>query len=163
MLENRLKRTVAAGSMVVVTGLLAGCSSMVDVEPAPDANNPACADAMVFLPDTVSDYERRETTSQATAAWGDPAAIALRCGVTPPPSATTDACVDANGVDWIAQEGEDVWTLTTYGREPAIEVLFDPNKVPSSNVLPELAPSVQKIEAQSNCLSYENSTELPES
>lgn len=116
---------------------------------------------MVILPDEVSGLQRRDTNSQATAVWGDPAAVVLRCGVESPSAVTTDPCVTANGVDWIAREGEGAWTLTTYGREPATEVLFDPLVVPSSNVLPELAASIQAVESQTECLSTQQEADLP--
>ncbi|WP_257998271.1 DUF3515 domain-containing protein [Zhihengliuella halotolerans] len=141
--------------------LLSACASVVDVEPAPGANDPSCARTMVILPDEVSGFERRDTNSQATAVWGDPAAVVLRCGVESPSAVTTDPCVTANGVDWIAREGEDAWTLTTYGREPATEVLFDPTQIPSSNVLPELAAAVQAVESQAECLSTQQEANLP--
>ena len=34
-----------------------------------------------------------------------------------------------NDVDWVVKEGDPAWTATTYGREPAVEVLFDPDEV----------------------------------
>ncbi|GHD11651.1 hypothetical protein GCM10008096_26280 [Zhihengliuella salsuginis] len=149
------------GALVLVVMSLSACAPAVDVDPAPNANDPSCADTMVILPDEVSGHERRDTNSQATAVWGDPAAIVLRCGVASPSRVTTDPCVTANGVDWIAREGETAWTLTTFGRTPATEVLFDPLEVPSSNVLPELAAAVQANPAETECLSTEQETNLP--
>lgn len=149
---------MAAGSAVALSA--AGCAPVVDVDPAANANDPACADVMVYLPETLSGLPRRETNSQATAAWGDPSAIVLRCGAGTPSTVSTQPCVSANGVDWLAAEGDDHWTLTTYGRTPAVEVLFDPNAVPSSNVLPELAASVGRIPAQEECLSTQRETDF---
>ncbi len=143
-----------------VTLLAAGCAPVVDVEPAPKANDPRCADVMVYLPETLSGLARRETNSQATAAWGEPSAVVVRCGVDTPSTLATQPCVTANGVDWLAVEGGDHWTLTSYGRTPAVEVLFDPNTVPSSNVLPELAASVERVPAQEECLSTERETDF---
>ena len=60
--------------------------------PAKDAANPACAPMMVALPDTIGDAKLRKTNSQATAAWGDPSLVILRCGVNVP-GPTTDRCV----------------------------------------------------------------------
>ncbi|MFM6980227.1 MAG: DUF3515 family protein [Micrococcales bacterium] len=60
---------------------LTGCTAAVSLEPAADANNPACAEVIVRLPDTVADFEKRATNAQSTAAWGTPAAVILRCGL----------------------------------------------------------------------------------
>lgn len=107
---------------------------------------------MVSLPDHVADQPLRKTDSQGTAAWGDPSAVILRCGVNVP-GPTTDRCVGVNGVDWVIKEGNPVWTLTTFGRNPATEILFDPNKVASSTVLADLANSAGKIPQTAKCTS----------
>ncbi|MDQ4502237.1 DUF3515 family protein [Sinomonas sp. ASV322] len=96
-------RASAAGSAAVLAVSLAACSAPVSVDPAPDAANPACAPEMIALPDSLGTAALRKTTSQATAAWGDPAAVVLRCGV-PTPGPTTDRCVTVNGVDWVIRE-----------------------------------------------------------
>ena len=62
----------------------------------------------------------------------------LRCGVNVP-GPTTDRCVSVNGVDWVIKEGNPVWTLTTFGREPATEILMDPDKISSATVLADLS------------------------
>ncbi|MGP4991792.1 DUF3515 domain-containing protein [Glutamicibacter ardleyensis] len=144
----------------MITPLLAGCSSLAAVEPASDAGNPVCAEMMVILPQFIGDAERRSTNSQATAAWGDPSQVVLRCGVQVP-GPTTDPCVSVNEVDWIAHEGEDgVWTLTTYGRTPATEVVLDPQVIPSSTVLASLSQAASRIPAQGACLSVEKNVDL---
>ena len=99
-------RGIAA--IVAVAGLafgLAGCATSVPMEPAEGANDPACADVIVRLPDTVSDLERRTTNAQSTGAWGDPVGVELRCG-TPTSGPTTDLCVTVKGVDWIIDESQ---------------------------------------------------------
>lgn len=147
--------TVLAGSI-----LLSGCAPIASVEPAADAANPLCAEMMVVMPQFIDEYERRTTNSQATSAWGDPAKVILRCGVPVPPP-TTDPCVTVNGVDWIAREGDDgVWTLTTYGRTPATEVVLNPQEIPSSTVLATLTDAAAKIPAQKKCLSVDKDVEL---
>lgn len=138
---------VAAVSLLLLTA----CAPAVSVDQAADANNPACAPMMVALPDALADAKRRTTSSQATAAWGDPSVLILRCGVTVP-GPTTDKCVSVNGVDWVMKEGEDVWTLTTYGRDPATELLLSKNKVPSDTVLTEISAAASKIPATGGCL-----------
>jgi hypothetical protein len=58
---------------------------------------------------------------RSVAAWGDPAVIA-RCGLDPL-GPTTDDCVTVDGVDWVVRSLSDGSAATTYGRDPAIEVL----------------------------------------
>ena len=77
--------------------------------------------------------------------------MVLRCGVNAP-GPTTDRCVTVNDVDWVIKEGDPVWTLTTYGREPATEILMDPNKISSATVLADLAPAAAKIKAVRKCI-----------
>src|SRR5213595_1917115 len=102
--------TLTAAAVSVLT--LSACSPAVDVQPAADAANAACAPMMIALPDTIDDATLRKTNSQATAAWGDPSVLILRCGVNIP-GPTTDRCVTVNDVDWVIKEGNPVWTLTT--------------------------------------------------
>ena len=59
---------------------LTSCSPAVDVTPAKDAANAACAPMMLALPDAIGDAKLRKTNAQATAAWGDPSQVILRCG-----------------------------------------------------------------------------------
>ncbi len=115
---------------------------------------------MVTMPDDLAGYKLRDTTSQATAVWGDPSKIILRCGVNVP-GPTTDPCVSVNGVDWVAKEGDVAWTLTTYGRTPATEVLFNPNEVPSSSVLTQLSSAAERIPAEGQCTNLSKSEDLP--
>jgi hypothetical protein len=141
---------------------LTGCSPVVDVSPAKDAANPACAPMMVALPEAIGDASLRKTNSQATAAWGDPSRVILRCGVNAP-GPTTDRCVSVNGIDWVIKEGDPVYTLTTFGREPATEVLMDPEKISSATVLADLASAAGKIPASRNCVGQEDLQNLPPS
>ena len=142
--------------------VLSGCAPAVDVAPAADAANPACAPMMVALPDAIGDAALRKTNSQATAAWGDPSKVILRCGVNVP-GPTTDRCVTVNGIDWVIKEGNPVWTLTTFGREPATEILLDPEKISSATVLADLSASAAKVPATRNCVGQEELQNLPKS
>lgn len=119
----RSRRLAAVAGAIALTAGLAGCSTTVHLEPAADANDPACANVSVLLPDTVGGYERVWTDAQATGAWGDPTVV-LRCGVEPP--APSDlVCTTLGGVDWLVLEQEEErQRLVTYGREPAIEVII---------------------------------------
>ena len=119
----RSRRLAAVAGAIALAAGLAGCSTTVHLEPADDANEPACANVSVLLPDSVGGYERVWTDAQATGAWGDPTVV-LRCGVEPP--APSDlVCTTLGGVDWLVLEQEEErQRLVTYGREPAIEVII---------------------------------------
>ncbi|MET0296196.1 MAG: DUF3515 family protein [Microbacterium sp.] len=134
----RLLRTIAlAVTAATLTALLAGCATTVALEPAEDAGNTACADLIVRLPGTVDGEKRRWTDAQATGAWGDPTAVILACGVTPP-GPTEARCITLGGVDWVVDESRaPQYLVTSYGRTPAVEVLID-NEVVSSNAVLEL-------------------------
>lgn len=153
----RSRNSRAAVVLGVLTGGLAltACSPIVSVEPAVNAADPDCAEIMISLPDQVADADQRRTDSQATSAWGDPSQVVLRCGV-PEPGPTTDRCVGVNGVDWVIEEGNESWTLTTYGRSPATEVLFNPDEVASSTVLVDISTAVSQIPQEEECTSAED-------
>lgn len=86
-----------------------------------DGDSPVCAKAA--WPPRIDDLSRVDTRPQspAVAAWGSPPIIA-RCGL-PPLTPTTDDCVTVSGVDWVIRPLSDGSSATTYGRDPAIEVL----------------------------------------
>ncbi|NQD87279.1 DUF3515 family protein [Paenarthrobacter sp. CM16] len=160
---RRIALTVSMASASVLA--LSACSPAVDVTAAADAANPACAPMMVALPDRIGDASLRKTNSQATAAWGEPSQVILRCGVNVP-GPTTDRCVSVNDIDWVIKEGDPVYTLTTFGREPATEILIDPVKLEAANissatVLTELAAAVGKIKATGKCVGQEDLQNLP--
>ena len=158
----------AASLLAAVSGLgllLAGCTSAVSVKAAPHAQEPACASIVLALPDVLGDLERMDTTSQASAAWGSPtAAVVLRCGVEPL-GPTTDRCVTVEtpggpSVDWVTVAGEPDadgaadWTFTTYGREPAVEVVV-PAAVTASHstsFVDQFGPAIDQVVATRSCL-----------
>ncbi|MDJ0349161.1 DUF3515 family protein [Cryobacterium sp. PH29-G1] len=153
-------RFVAVASVLATSMLLAGCASAVPLTPAPDATNVACADVTVHLPATVADQDARETNAQATGAWGDPAAVLLLCGVTVP-APTTLPCLSINGIDWIEDDSEaPTYRYTTYGRDPAIEVVIDSEAVSGSTALVDLANAVGYVPATGACLGAED-VQLP--
>ena len=136
-------------------GALTGCTSAVQVDAAPDAAQPVCAEVFQTLPEEVAGAERRETTSQGSAAWGDPPVV-VRCGVEVP-GPTSDPCQvveapDGTAVDWVVSEPEDgrvVWT--TYGRTPAVELSMpDLPEVTTAAPL-DVAEAVTAIEATRAC------------
>ena len=151
-------RSLAAPAAVTVAVLLTGCAPTIGVEAAEDAANPRCAEVMLALPDELAaDLPKVRTDSQATAAWGEPgAAVTLRCGVTPPgPSADCQRVESATGtVDWIvATDGGDTWSFTTYGREPAVEVVVPPavRERHSTAFVADMGQAVSAVPATKEC------------
>ena len=157
-LPRRLFAALLGGALLAA---LTACAAPVSLEPAADATNTSCADLMVRLPDVLGDDGRRNTDAQSTAAWGDPASVLLHCGVAVP-GPTTDACVTVDGIDWIQQEGKDeVYTFTTYGRDPATEVVIDSAAAAASTVLTDLATPVGAIPATDACVGPEDLAPTP--
>ena len=130
-------------------------------EPAKSANDPLCADVSVRLPDTVAGLQRRWTDAQATGAWGDPAAVLLTCGVTPP-GPTTLRCQSVGGVDWIIDETRaPKYLFTTYGRTPAVEVYLDYDVVSGGEALQALSPILEQLPKDAECVAPEDATPAP--
>lgn len=139
---------------------LSACSGpTVPVEAAPHAQDPACAEVMLALPETIGDHDQRATDSQATSVWGNPSRVVIRCGVEPP-GPSPEHCVSADGVDWLAiEEDPPNWRLLSYGREPAVEVLLDVDEVPSSTVMLATASAVEHIEQTRECTATDQEIE----
>jgi hypothetical protein len=139
---TRPLRSLASGALLLVAVALAGCAGTVALEPAPAADDPACAAVTVLLPDTVAGEERRWTDAQSTGAWGSPSSVILTCGVTEP-GPTTQRCELVEGVYWVIDETDaenDRYRFTTYGRSPAVEVYLDNATVGSADTLRALSP-----------------------
>ena len=131
--------------------LLTGCTATVSLDPAADANDPACAEAMVRLPSAFEDLERRNTNSQSTAAWGDPTAVIFRCGLEPV-TVSKLSCVTTSDIDWLVDESKKpTYRFITFARKPAIEVIVDSSKASGVTVLDELAAAVSRIPATDRC------------
>lgn len=156
---RRLALVLAAVALAIaLAGVLSGCSPTVPMEPADDAANPACANISVELPELVDDVlEKRQTSAQATAAWGTPATVLFTCGVPVPPPSTL-RCVTIGEVDWLVDDSEDSrGVFTTYGRDPAVQVVVDAS-VPEATVLNELEDAVAVNEAQRACTNAQDAT-----
>lgn len=139
----RSRRLSAAAGALILLGALAGCSTTIHVDPADDANNAACADVSVLLPDAIGDLDRVWTDAQATGAWGDPTVV-LRCGVDVP--APSDlVCQTIGGVDWLVLAQEDErQRLVTYGRDPAVEVIIKRGSdIDFRSIVEKLSTSIQ--------------------
>jgi hypothetical protein len=124
-MSPRLTRLAPVAILPLLLVLLSACAPTVALTTAADATNPKCADVIVRLPQSVADQKIRQTDAQATSAWGDPAAVVLRCGVTPP-GPTSTQCATVKSIDWLIDDTKKpVYTFTTYGRTPAVQVVVD--------------------------------------
>ena len=127
-----------------LTGLvvLSGCAPTVNLEAAEQANTAECANMTVRLPDTIAGEARRSVNAQATAAWGDPVSIIVRCGV-PLPEPTVLPCFDVAGIDWLRDDRDAPrFIFTTYGLNPATEVIVDSQRASGTEALLDLARAV---------------------
>lgn len=130
------------------------------MEPAADANNPACADVTVRLPDSVAGEGRRSTTAQATGAWGGDAAVQLVCGVEPS-GPTTDTCVNVNGVDWIIDDSAaPIYRFEAYGRDPGLAVFVDSNQVSGTEAIVDLSAVAKELPQTRKCLALSDSLDI---
>ncbi|WP_255372150.1 DUF3515 family protein [Cellulosimicrobium sp. CUA-896] len=160
VLPRSLARALGAVLAVGLAGATTGCAPRIGVPVADDAADPLCAEVVLALPDALGeDLPQVGTTSQATAAWGAPgAAVTLRCGVEVP-GPTTDLCqsvgTGSGTVDWlVVEDGEGTWTFTTYGRDPAVQVVVPPavSANHSTSFVADLGPAVQSVPQTRRCL-----------
>jgi hypothetical protein len=145
-------------ALLIPALLLVGCTPIVSLQPAEDAISPSCAEVIVRLPDSVDDLAQRETNAQGTSAWGEPVGVILRCGVPAPAPTSELRCLTFDGVDWLIDDSDDpVLVATTYGREPAIEVIIDDRA--DGVVLTDLANAVSYLPKVGECLSLDEVSE----
>jgi hypothetical protein len=145
------RTSTLAALFTLALAALTACSPVVALGPAPDATNPGCADVIVRLPDSASGQPMRETNAQATAAWGNPASILLHCGVTVPGPSTL-VCVTIRGVDWLYDpSGAPNYTFTTFGRDPATQVVVNGDRTSGTNTLVDIATAVGSVPATKQC------------
>ena len=131
---------------------LSGCAATVNLEPAEDSNNPGCAEVMVRLPSQLGGLQERYTNAQATAAWGDPAAVLLRCGLEPV-EVSTLPCVSAGGIDWLVDDSlAPSYRFISYARFPAVEVVVDSDNASGVTSLEGIAGAVAQLPATKACL-----------
>lgn len=136
---------------LALTISLSGCAATVNLEAAPLANDPACAEITVRLPDVIGDQEKRITNAQATGAWGNPTSIILRCGLEPV-AASALTCVSASDVDWLVDDSKaPSYRFITFGRSPATEVIVDSQSVAGVTALDSVSSAVQNIPATKTC------------
>jgi hypothetical protein len=146
------RRVLALALLPALLLGLAACAPVVPLTAAPDAANPACAEVIVRLPDAIDDNVKRETDAQGTGAWGNPTAVLLRCGV-PVPGPSTLLCVTLQGIDWLRDDSRAPdYVFTTYGRDPAVEVVVDGDVASGTNALLALSLAVGSIPATRACV-----------
>lgn len=115
------------------------------------ANDPECAEVIVRLPDELALLPERRVNAQSTAAWGEPAAVILRCGLEPVEISPLP-CVTAGDVDWLVDDtNAPSFRFITFARSPATEVIIDSTAVAGVTVLEELAGSIGVLEATARC------------
>jgi len=159
----RAAALLAAVIVPVVVLSLTGCAPAVPMTPAPDATNPACANVIVRLRTVTAlgDNLKRETNAQATAAWGNPAAVLLRCGVAVPGPSTL-LCVTLKGIDWLRDDSNAPnYVFTTYGRDPAVQVVIDGTRASGTDALMDLSNAVGSIPATRACTNPDDVLGLP--
>lgn len=137
--------------LIPIALLLAACAPLVNLNAAEYSNDPACAEVSVRLPDKLGELQRRETNAQATAAWGDPAAVLLRCGLEGV-EVSTLPCVTAGDVDWLVDDSDAPnYRFISYARFPAVEVIVDSTNASGITSLEGLSSAVAMIPASKVC------------
>jgi hypothetical protein len=137
--------------LIPIVLLLAGCAPIVNLGAAEFSNDPACAEVSVRLPDQLGELEKRQTNAQATGAWGDPAAVLLRCGLEGV-EVSTLPCVTAGEVDWLVDDSEAPnYRFISYARFPAVEVIVDSKNASGITALEGLGQAVSQIPATKVC------------
>ncbi|GAA1968963.1 hypothetical protein GCM10009817_06180 [Terrabacter lapilli] len=123
--------------------MLSACNRAPEVALAPESTATVCRS--VAWPATVSGHARVTTQPEdaSVAAWGDPAMFA-RCGLEAL-GPTTDSCVTVDGVDWVVRPLSDGSKATTFGRNPAIEVLAPGAYGPVPLLLPAFTAAAKAL------------------
>lgn len=132
---------LGAAAVLVVTG----CSSTVEVTAAGAAGDAGCVAAAAAYPGEVSGMPRRTSSADdaGAGAWGDPPVIA-RCGVAAHPP-TEVQCLEIDGVGWIPEELSDGTRFTSFGTDPALEILVPDDYTPEPLLLPAFSDAVRAL------------------
>ncbi|MEJ6490027.1 DUF3515 family protein [Leucobacter sp. USCH14] len=160
MKSRALKIVALSAALASTATLMSACAPIVPMEAADDANNPACADVIVRLPDIVAGEDRRYTNAQSTGAWGD-GAVQLVCGVEPS-GPTTDTCVNVNGVDWVIDDSAaPIYRFEPYGRAPGLAVYVDSDQVSGTETTVDLNAVVQQLPQERQCTTLSDTFDVP--
>lgn len=160
-MKRAVFKAITVVSAVAAAGaLLTACASEVPMDPAVNANDPACANVTVRLPDEVAGLKKRETNAQSTGAWGETAAVQLVCGEqTGGP--TTDQCVTVNGVDWVINESAaPIYRFEAYGRTPGLAVYVDSEVVSGTDAVLDLSAVARHLPQSRKCIAVSDNFEL---
>lgn len=142
--------------LIPIVLVLTGCTPMVNLSAAEFSNDPACAEVSVRLPSELGDLEKRVTNAQATGAWGDPAAVLLRCGLEGV-EVSTLPCVTAGDIDWLVDDSEAPnFRFISFARFPAVEVIIDSDNASGVTSLEGLSGAVAQIPATKVCTEVTN-------
>lgn len=142
--------------LIVLPLLLSGCATTVNLEAAEDANNPACAEVMVRLPQSLGEQTQRFTNAQATSAWGEPTAVIIRCGL-PPVEVSELPCVTAGEIDWLVDDSAaPSYRFISFATVPAVEVVVDSNRASGVTSLEGVAPAVAFLGQTKKCSEVSN-------
>jgi hypothetical protein len=129
---------------------------MVTLESAEDANNAECAEVIVRLPDELAGEQKRRVNAQSTAAWGEPVAVILRCGLEPV-EVSALPCVSAGDIDWLVDDANaPSFRFISYARFPATEVIIDSTKLAGVTVLEQLSSTIGILPATNRCTEITN-------
>lgn len=136
---------VALACALALPLLLAGCAGAVEVGVPGAAGSPACTAASEHWPQELSGQAPVETdpSDPAVRAWGDPAIVA-RCGVPAMPP-TDEQCVVVDEIGWVAEDLGDGTRLTSFGHDPAIEVIVPQEQGPGPLLLPAFSEAVEEL------------------
>ena len=141
------RRAHLSVALAVVALAAAGCSAP-RVEPAPRANDPACARALGGAPSTLLGQGRSDVQGAGALAWGDPL-IVLRCGY-PGVGRTSAPCIEVNGVDWVVADPDaDPVVFAAFGRDPTVQLAVPASygRSNASAALVGLAPVARALPA----------------
>lgn len=156
---------VSLGLLPVAVLVLSGCAPVVALEPAKYAASPDCAAVSVRLPQSIDDLAKRETNAQATAAWGQPSAVLLRCGLEPA-VLSNDVCLETEDLDvsWLVDDSQaPTYRFTSYGRTPAVEVIIDNTVVSGSTALGAVDRAVAQLPLDGHrCVDLGDAVIVPE-
>jgi hypothetical protein len=139
-------RHVLIGGGLLLTLLLTGCASSVDVDEYPTVKGTEidCKALLADVPRNVADQKNIDVPGRVAAAWGDPAII-LRCGVEKPDALTPSSqCFEVSDVGWLAETTADGYLFTTIGRAFHVSVEVPKAYDPAADALADLAPTVKK-------------------
>ena len=135
---------------------LAGCTPTVSMDAAENSNDPGCAEVSVRLPDSISDLPKRYTNAQATSAWGEPAAILLRCGLEAV-EVSALPCVTAGAVDWLVDDSNvPNYRFISFATLPAVEVIVDSRNASGITALEAVSQAVSMLPVTKKCSAVTN-------